>query len=243
METRRRLAIPATPLSDATVALQTGSFASPPRDGYAFALTMSRTWKITYLQRVTSGRHRGTRELENKVNRSGAAQSCGCDAVAFVYLTYLRPDRKLPRLAWGHSSAGRALAWHARGRRFDPAWLHQIVYSASPSSRGPGHRPFTAVTGVRIPLGTPPCLRRNPHLRERQPAFARPSSLGLCLDFAATCEYDFLALTWHPAWCCCGWPNPQRFLAASRLAFRWLADPRSTRRSTGPQAVGVWRHA
>src|SRR6202163_1800403 len=26
---------------------------------------------------------------------------------------------------WGHSSAGRALAWHARGRRFDPAWLHQ----------------------------------------------------------------------------------------------------------------------
>jgi hypothetical protein len=26
---------------------------------------------------------------------------------------------------------------------------------ASPSSRGLGHRPFTAVTGVRIPLGTP----------------------------------------------------------------------------------------
>ena len=25
----------------------------------------------------------------------------------------------------GHSSAGRALAWHARGRRFEPAWLHQ----------------------------------------------------------------------------------------------------------------------
>ena len=29
------------------------------------------------------------------------------------------------------------------------------ISSASPSSRGPGHRPFTAVTGVRIPLGTP----------------------------------------------------------------------------------------
>src|SRR6266480_74178 len=27
--------------------------------------------------------------------------------------------------------------------------------AASPSSRGLGHRPFTAVTGVRIPLGTP----------------------------------------------------------------------------------------
>src|SRR2546428_9011034 len=26
---------------------------------------------------------------------------------------------------------------------------------ASPSSRGPGHRPFTAVTRVRIPVGTP----------------------------------------------------------------------------------------
>jgi hypothetical protein len=26
----------------------------------------------------------------------------------------------------GHSSAGRALAWHARGRRFDPVWLHHI---------------------------------------------------------------------------------------------------------------------
>ena len=51
------------------------------------------------------------------------------------------------RLLRGHSSAGRALAWHARGRRFDPAWLHQL----SPSSRGLGHRPFTAATGVRIP--------------------------------------------------------------------------------------------
>jgi hypothetical protein len=28
-------------------------------------------------------------------------------------------------MAWGHSSAGRALAWHARGRGFEPPWLHQ----------------------------------------------------------------------------------------------------------------------
>ena len=27
---------------------------------------------------------------------------------------------------WGHSSVGRALEWHSRGRRFDPAWLHQL---------------------------------------------------------------------------------------------------------------------
>ena len=29
-------------------------------------------------------------------------------------------------LSWGISSAGRALAWHARGQRFDPAILHQV---------------------------------------------------------------------------------------------------------------------
>ena len=28
----------------------------------------------------------------------------------------------------GHSSAGRALQWHCRGRRFDPAWLHHIFF-------------------------------------------------------------------------------------------------------------------
>src|SRR5690606_32310836 len=67
---------------------------------------------------------------------------------------------------WGHSSAGRAPAWHAGGRRFDPAWLHHVsaakaarkqatVFTASPSSRGLGHYPFTVATGVRIPVGTP----------------------------------------------------------------------------------------
>ena len=27
---------------------------------------------------------------------------------------------------WGHSSVGRALEWHSRGRRFDSPWLHQL---------------------------------------------------------------------------------------------------------------------
>ena len=27
---------------------------------------------------------------------------------------------------WGRSSAGRALAWHARGQGFDPPRLHQL---------------------------------------------------------------------------------------------------------------------
>ena len=28
---------------------------------------------------------------------------------------------------WGYSSAGRALEWHSRGQRFDPAYLHQLL--------------------------------------------------------------------------------------------------------------------
>ena len=28
-------------------------------------------------------------------------------------------------ISWGYSSAGRALEWHSRGQRFDPAYLHQ----------------------------------------------------------------------------------------------------------------------
>ena len=31
-----------------------------------------------------------------------------------------------PPVLRGYSSVGRALAWHARGQRFDPAYLHQI---------------------------------------------------------------------------------------------------------------------
>ena len=30
----------------------------------------------------------------------------------------------------GHSSAGRAPALHAGGRRFDPVWLHQLRWNA-----------------------------------------------------------------------------------------------------------------
>ncbi len=30
---------------------------------------------------------------------------------------------------WGHSSAGRAPAWHAGGQRFESAWLHLFFNS------------------------------------------------------------------------------------------------------------------
>jgi hypothetical protein len=84
---------------------------------------------------------------------------------------------------WGHSSAGRALAWHARGRRFDPGWLHHLVQPRSaaefqpvlsPSSRGLGHYPFTVATGVRIPVGTPNRSRA----AERRPFFFCPDACG-----------------------------------------------------------------
>src|SRR5258708_3062167 len=67
------------------------------------------------------------------------------------------PTARIVNSAWGYSSAGRALAWHARGQRFDPAYLHHNKQDSpqSPSSRGLGHDPFTVVTGVRIPFGTP----------------------------------------------------------------------------------------
>src|SRR5690606_27749777 len=34
----------------------------------------------------------------------------------------------------GHSSVGRALEWHSRGRRFDPDWLHQDSKSPAGNS-------------------------------------------------------------------------------------------------------------
>ena len=34
---------------------------------------------------------------------------------------------KKSTIIWGYSSAGRALEWHSRGQRFDPAYLHQRV--------------------------------------------------------------------------------------------------------------------
>ena len=35
---------------------------------------------------------------------------------------------------WGYSSAGRALEWHSRGQRFDPAYLHQKAMDISLNS-------------------------------------------------------------------------------------------------------------
>ena len=36
-------------------------------------------------------------------------------------------DDTVFRTIWGHSSAGRAPAWHAGGQRFESAWLHLFL--------------------------------------------------------------------------------------------------------------------
>src|SRR5580692_2579816 len=65
----------------------------------------------------------------------------------------------MPDPQWGHSSAGRAPAWHAGGRRFDPAWLHQPslakrVEAAAPKPQGAGGRSCR-----EFPLGKPPQIK------------------------------------------------------------------------------------
>ena len=47
---------------------------------------------------------------------------------------------------WGYSSAGRALEWHSRGQRFDPAYLHHRVLKTI------GFQDFFFVKTVVLPL-------------------------------------------------------------------------------------------
>ena len=46
----------------------------------------------------------------------------------------------------GYSSAGRALEWHSRGQRFDPAYLHQDLKSSD-------FRSFSIFSGQGSSLG------------------------------------------------------------------------------------------
>ena len=103
-----------------------------------------------------------------QMSRSGNVDRCPTKIIARDALQTPNSVYNALLFRRGYSSAGRALAWHARGQRFDPAYLHQAREKAvqsskkaassktrSPSSRGLGHYPFTVGTGVRIPVGTP----------------------------------------------------------------------------------------
>src|SRR5215831_13331650 len=66
----------------------------------------------------------------------------------------LAPNRRLEP-AWGCSSAGRALDWQSRGRRFDPVQLHH--FTSVRSARVAGSRMLSAFAS---PMATPestPC--------------------------------------------------------------------------------------
>ena len=62
---------------------------------------------------------------------------------------------------WGYSSAGRALEWHSRGQRFDPAYLHHLVLKTN------GFQDFFFVKTVVFPLkcGFPKLERYAPFAR------------------------------------------------------------------------------
>ena len=62
---------------------------------------------------------------------------------------------------WGYSSAGRALEWHSRGQRFDPAYLHHRVLKTI------GFQDFFFCFSVVLPLkcGFPKLERYAPFAR------------------------------------------------------------------------------
>ena len=74
---------------------------------------------------------------------------------------------------WGYSSAGRALQWHCRGQRFDPAWLHHppsLILALPKSSFGakPKQMPRRSATKAG----------RSSSLSPAPPAFACCASYG-----------------------------------------------------------------
>ena len=63
------------------------------------------------------GRETSLARLDRAIGWIGTA-SAETDLGILVDSPGSKPENTRP--AWGYSSAGRALAWHARGRRFDP---------------------------------------------------------------------------------------------------------------------------
>ena len=77
------------------------------------------------------------------------------------------------RIAWGYSSAGRALEWHSRGQRFDPAYLHH------PNGRG-----FRLSRFFLFMPRFARCIRRRTR-RQRLPAPVPPSPAAAGILYAS----------------------------------------------------------
>ena len=71
----------------------------------------------------------------------------------------------------GHSSAGRALEWHSRGRRFDPAWLHKRFQCLHDATVHPPPSP----PGCRLSIGS----RESLTAERRRLASPRPSARAI----------------------------------------------------------------
>src|SRR2546429_8186485 len=118
------------------------------------------------------------------------------------------PRRAPRRMCLGHCSSGASRVIF----RAPPGGST----AASPSSRGPGHRPFTAVTGVRIPLGTPikttayDCISVSPTAVGKFSGF-----IGSQGEFAPFIELDHLRIMVA---------QPEYLFAMKRLAMRIGAE-------------------
>ena len=64
-------------------------------------------------------------------------------------------NKKYPAhpLIWGYSSAGRALEWHSRGQRFDPAYLHhhQEIVNENLTPSGVRFSLYAAIAAISSP--------------------------------------------------------------------------------------------
>ena len=84
-------------------------------------------------------------------------------------------------LIWRRSSAGRALASHARGHWFESSRLHHVA----PSDTNTGSRKAWLVCFAALAL----LLRKKARLRSREKTFTRPS-----LGFFSSLAYHFFAV-------------------------------------------------
>ena len=135
-------------------------------------------------------------------------------------------------MAGGHSSVGRALEWHSRGRRFDSAWLHHPAKrenGACGCSSGVEHN--LAKVGVE---GSNPFARSNSFERGN-PSKRRPLGRLSCLGLKQTgplhagagpaVTRGHTSLTFHPG-------KPVR---NSRLSGRRCLQRSMSRRGGGLQ--------
>ena len=122
--------------------------------------------------RFTDSTMTGGSSFEVHLEHAAAAIATGlCDVVVDVYAATPRSDRhrqsNRPRPQMPEPNP--ALEWEVPFGLRQPMGpyaplptglpspiLVRSVLSLPPSSRGPGHRPLTAATGVRIPLGVLP---------------------------------------------------------------------------------------